>query len=78
MVLRSNEDALVGKAAAKGASELAKSKGLELVFSETYPKGTVDFSGVLNQVIDLCVSNRHQDLAHVFFGYETTWKPRGA
>src|SRR3989454_510861 len=45
-----NEDALVGKAAAKGASELAKRKGLELVFSETYPKGTVDFSGILNQV----------------------------
>jgi branched-chain amino acid transport system substrate-binding protein len=45
-----NEDALVGKAAAKGASELAKKKGLQLVFSETYPKGTTDFSGILNQV----------------------------
>lgn len=45
-----NEDVLGGKAAAKGASELAKKKGLELVFSETYPKGTADFSGMLNQV----------------------------
>ena len=41
-----NEDIVGGKAAAKGASELAKKKGLQLVFSETYPKGTADFSGV--------------------------------
>jgi len=45
-----NEDALGGKAAAKGAIELAKNKGLQLVFAETYPKGTADFSGILNQV----------------------------
>jgi branched-chain amino acid transport system substrate-binding protein len=45
-----NEDILGGKAAAKGARELAKKKGLELVFAETYPKGTADFSGLLNQV----------------------------
>jgi branched-chain amino acid transport system substrate-binding protein len=45
-----NDDALVGKAVAKGAIELAQKKGLELVFSETYPKGTADFSGMLNQV----------------------------
>lgn len=45
-----NEDVLVGKAAAKGAIALAKKKGLELVFSESYPKGTTDFSGILNQV----------------------------
>jgi len=45
-----NDDIVGGKAGAKGASELAKKKGLELVFSETYPKGTADFSGVLNQV----------------------------
>jgi branched-chain amino acid transport system substrate-binding protein len=45
-----NEDVIGGKAAAKGASELAKKKGLELVFSETHPKGTADFSGLLNQV----------------------------
>jgi branched-chain amino acid transport system substrate-binding protein len=45
-----NEDVLGGKAVAKGARELAKKKGLELVFSETYPRGTADFSGMLNQV----------------------------
>jgi branched-chain amino acid transport system substrate-binding protein len=45
-----NEDIVGGKAGAKGASELAKKKGLQLVFSETYPKGTTDFSGMLNQV----------------------------
>src|SRR2546426_4994682 len=44
-----NEDIVGGKAGAKGASELAKKKGLQLVFSETYPKGTADFSVVLNQ-----------------------------
>ena len=45
-----HEDALGGKAAAKGARELAKKKGLQLVFAETYPKGTADFSSILNQV----------------------------
>jgi branched-chain amino acid transport system substrate-binding protein len=45
-----NDDILGGKAAAKGAIELAKKKGLHLVFSEMYPKGTADFSGLLNQV----------------------------
>jgi branched-chain amino acid transport system substrate-binding protein len=43
-------DGLVANAAAKGASELANTKGLELVFSETYPNGTTDFSGVLSKV----------------------------
>jgi branched-chain amino acid transport system substrate-binding protein len=43
-------DGLVANAAAKGASELAKKKGLELVFFETYPSGTTDFSGILNKV----------------------------
>jgi branched-chain amino acid transport system substrate-binding protein len=45
-----NDDILGGKTAAKGAIELAKKKGLNLVFSEMYPKGTTDFSGLLNQV----------------------------
>jgi len=43
-------DGLVANAAAKGASELAKNKGLELVFLESYPNGTTDFSGILNKV----------------------------
>jgi branched-chain amino acid transport system substrate-binding protein len=43
-------DGLVANAAAHGASELAKKKGLQLVFSETYPSGTTDFSGILSKV----------------------------
>ena len=42
-------DGLVANAAAKGASELAKKKGLELVFAETYPSGTADFSDILKK-----------------------------
>ncbi len=43
-------DGLVANAAANGASELAKTKGLQLVFSETYPNGTTNFSGILSKV----------------------------
>jgi branched-chain amino acid transport system substrate-binding protein len=43
-------DGLVASAAAKGASELAKKKGLELVFAESYPNGTSDFSDILKRV----------------------------
>lgn len=43
-------DGLVANAAARGATELARKNGLEVVFSETYPNGTTDFSGVLNKV----------------------------
>ena len=45
-----NEDGLVAKAAAKGAAELARKKNLDVVFSETYPKGTSDFSPLLNRI----------------------------
>ncbi len=45
-----NEDALRGKAVVKGALELAKKKGLEVVFHETYPPGTTDFSAIVNKV----------------------------
>lgn len=45
-----NQDALVPNAVAKGAIGLAKGKSLELVFSETYPNGISDFSGILNKV----------------------------
>jgi branched-chain amino acid transport system substrate-binding protein len=43
-------DGLVANAAANGASELAKTKGLQLVFSETYPNGTTNFSPILSKV----------------------------
>jgi branched-chain amino acid transport system substrate-binding protein len=45
-----NQDALLPKAVAKGTNEIAKSKGLEVVFFETYPNGTADFSGILNKI----------------------------
>jgi branched-chain amino acid transport system substrate-binding protein len=45
-----NQNALLPKAVAKGANDIAKSQGLEVVFLETYPDGTADFSGILNKV----------------------------
>jgi branched-chain amino acid transport system substrate-binding protein len=45
-----NVDTLPGKAVAKGALELAKKRGLEVVLHETYPPGTTDFSAILNKV----------------------------
>src|SRR6266446_2658162 len=46
-----NQDgALVPNGVAKGARELAKKKGLDLVFFETLPNGTADLSGILNKV----------------------------
>lgn len=44
------EDGLVAKAAAKGASELARKKNIDVVFSETYPKATKDFAPILMRV----------------------------
>src|SRR6476619_8572272 len=44
------QDALVPNAITKGASALAKSKGLELVFLETYQASPQDFSDLLNKV----------------------------
>jgi branched-chain amino acid transport system substrate-binding protein len=43
-------DALARPAIVKGALELAKKKGLEVVVHETYPPGTTDFSAMLNKV----------------------------
>jgi branched-chain amino acid transport system substrate-binding protein len=45
-----NEDTLFSKAAASGASELAKKKGLQVVYQEAYPKGNTDFSALLTKV----------------------------
>lgn len=44
------EDALFPKAAGKGAVELAKQKGMQVVLHETYAKGTKDFSAILARV----------------------------
>src|SRR5215467_2500882 len=43
-------EGLVANAASKGANELAKKKGLEVVFAESYPNGTSDFSDILKRV----------------------------
>jgi len=45
-----NEDTLFSKAAAAGAVEVAKKKGLQVVFAEAYPKGNTDFSALLTKV----------------------------
>jgi branched-chain amino acid transport system substrate-binding protein len=47
-----NEDTLFSKAAAAGAVELAKKKGLQVVYQEAYPKGNTDFSALLTKVKD--------------------------
>ena len=43
-------DALARPAIVKGALELAKKKGLEVVVHEAFPIGTTDFSAILNKV----------------------------
>jgi len=45
-----NEDTLFSKAAAAGAVELAKKKGMQVVFQEAYPKGNTDFSALLTKL----------------------------
>jgi branched-chain amino acid transport system substrate-binding protein len=45
-----NEDTLFSKAAAAGAVEIAKKKGLQVVFAEAYPKGNTDFSALLTKL----------------------------
>jgi branched-chain amino acid transport system substrate-binding protein len=42
-----NEDTLFTKASAVGVAEIAKKKGMQVVFQEAYPKGNTDFSGLL-------------------------------
>ena len=42
-----NEDTLFAKASAAGSVDLAKKKGLQVVFQEAYPKGNTDFSAML-------------------------------
>jgi branched-chain amino acid transport system substrate-binding protein len=44
------EDALFPRAAGAGAVELAREKGMDVVFHETYPRGTEDFSPLLAKV----------------------------
>src|SRR5437762_5459375 len=48
-----NEDTLFSKAAAAGAAEIAKKKGMHVVYAEAYPKGNTDFSALLTKVKSL-------------------------
>src|SRR6266487_5240789 len=45
-----NEDTLFTKASAVGVAEIAKKKGLQVVFQEAYPKGNTDFSALLTKL----------------------------
>ncbi len=45
-----NEDTLFPKATVQGTIELAKKKGMQVVFVEAYPKGNTDFSAILTKV----------------------------
>ncbi len=44
------EDTIFPHAVVKGVSELAKKRGLQVVFAEAYPRGTTDFSAILTRV----------------------------
>ena len=48
-----NEDTLFSKAAAKGTIDLAKQRGMQVVYHEAYPKGTTDFSAMLIKIKSL-------------------------
>ena len=43
-------DDAFGRAVIQGAIELAKKKGLQVVFADAYPQGTTDFSAILTKV----------------------------
>jgi branched-chain amino acid transport system substrate-binding protein len=45
-----NVDELFARATAQGTIELAKSKGLQVVFVDAYPLGNTDFSAILTEV----------------------------
>ncbi|MGH7334081.1 MAG: amino acid ABC transporter substrate-binding protein, partial [Candidatus Rokuibacteriota bacterium] len=45
-----NADDLFGRTTAQGAIELAKNKGLQVVFADAYPGGNTDFSTILAKV----------------------------
>jgi len=45
-----NEDTLFTKASAVGVTEIAKKKGMQVVFQEAYPKGNTDFSALLTKL----------------------------
>lgn len=45
-----NEDTLFAKTSAQGTADLARRRGMQVVFQEAYPKGNQDFSAILTKV----------------------------
>jgi branched-chain amino acid transport system substrate-binding protein len=45
-----HEETLFPKAIAQGAAELARKKGLQIIRTEAYPKGTTDFTPLLQKI----------------------------
>ncbi len=45
-----NEDTLFAKASSTGTIDLARKRGLQVVFQEAYPKGNTDFSAMLVKI----------------------------
>jgi branched-chain amino acid transport system substrate-binding protein len=45
-----NEDTLFTKTSAIGTAEMAKKRGMQVVFQEAYPKGNTDFSALLTKL----------------------------
>jgi branched-chain amino acid transport system substrate-binding protein len=45
-----NEDTLFPKTSAQGTTELARKAGMQVVFTEAYPKGNQDFSALLTKI----------------------------
>jgi branched-chain amino acid transport system substrate-binding protein len=45
-----NEDTLFTKTAAQAAADMARARGLQVVFQEAYPKGATDFSALLTKI----------------------------
>jgi branched-chain amino acid transport system substrate-binding protein len=44
------EDTLLQRAIAHGAIELAKKRGLQIILTESYPRGTTEFGGIVAKV----------------------------
>jgi branched-chain amino acid transport system substrate-binding protein len=44
------EDALFPRAAGQGAADLARNRGMEVIFHETYPSGTSDFAAIIERL----------------------------
>ena len=45
-----NVDGIYGRTVTQGATELAKKKGLQVVFVAAYPEGNTDFSAILTKI----------------------------